>query len=114
MEITEVRISLRDEDRLKAFANVTFDNAFVIRGLKIIQRKDGYFVAMPSRKRPNGRYQDVAHPIHPEMRERLETKVLDAYRAELEKEAGPLGSARLKASEAEDEGGLSAEISEEG
>jgi stage V sporulation protein G len=112
VEITEVRVSLRDEDRLKAFANVTFDNAFVIRGLKVIRGKDGYFVAMPSRKRPNGRYQDVAHPINPEMRERLETKVLDAYRTELEKEAGPLESTMPNASDPEDESGLTAEISE--
>lgn len=112
MEITEVRVSLRDEDRLKAFANVTFDNAFVIRGLKVIRGKDGHFVAMPSRKRPNGRHQDVAHPINPEMREYLEKKVLDAYYAELEKETGPLESSMLSSPDIEDESGLTAEISE--
>lgn len=112
MEITEVRISLRDEDRLKAFANVTFDNAFVIRGLKVIRGKDGHFVAMPSRRRPNGRHQDVAHPINPQMREYLESKVLDAYYAELEKETGPLESSLSSNPDVEDESGLSVEISE--
>ena len=112
MEITEVRISLRDEERLKAFANVTFDNEFVIRGLIIIRGKDGHFVAMPSRKRPNGRHQDVAHPINPKMREYLETKVLDAYYAELEKETGPLESPMPSDSEIEYESGTETDISE--
>lgn len=88
MEITEVRISLRDEERLKAFANVTFDNAFVIRGLKVIDGEDGYFVAMPSRKRSNGQHQDIAHPIKREMRDYLEAKVLDAFFAEKERDTG--------------------------
>ena len=50
LEITEVRISLRDDDKLKAFASMTFNDAFVIRGLKIIEGTNGMFVAMPSRK----------------------------------------------------------------
>ncbi len=81
MEITEIRVTLRDEERLKGFANVTFDNAFVIRGMKIIQGNDGYFVSMPSRKRPDGTYQDIAHPVNKEMREHIEQKVLEAYEA---------------------------------
>ena len=84
MEITEIRITVRDEDKLRAFANVTFDNAFVVRGLKIIMGNDGYFVSMPSRKRPDGSYQDIAHPITREMRDVLEKEVLEAYQKELE------------------------------
>ena len=84
MEITEIRITVRDEDKLRAFANVTFDNAFVVRGLKIIMGNDGYFVSMPSRKRPDGSYQDIAHPITREMRETLEKEVLEAYQKELQ------------------------------
>ncbi len=53
LEITEVRVSLRDDDKLKAFASMTFNDAFVIRGLKIIEGTNGMFVAMPSRKRPD-------------------------------------------------------------
>lgn len=83
MEITEVRITLRDEERLKGFANVTFDNAFVIRGMKIIQGNKGFFVAMPSRRRSNGSYQDVAHPVNKSMRQLVEEKVLEAYELEL-------------------------------
>ncbi len=89
MEITEVRITLRDEAKLKAFVNVTFDNSFVIRGLKVINGTKGYFVSMPSRKRKNGTHQDIAHPINNEMRRMIEDKVLAAYENELKtKEAG--------------------------
>lgn len=84
MEITEVWVSLQDKQRLKAFANVTFDNAFVIRGMKVIHGNRGCFVAMPSRRRPNGSYQDVAHPVNKEMRRLIEEKVLQAYEEELE------------------------------
>ena len=83
MEITEIRVTLRDEDRLKGFANVTFDHAFVVRGMKIIQGNTGYFVAMPSRKRPNGTHQDIAHPVNGEMRKRLEESVIEAFETEL-------------------------------
>ena len=88
MEITEIRVTLREEERLKGFANVTFDHAFVIRGMKIIQGNDGYFVAMPSRKRPNGTHQDIAHPVNSDMRELIEKKVLEAYEAELKAQEG--------------------------
>ena len=84
VEITEVRITLRDEEKLRGFANVTFDNAFVIRGMKIIKGPGGYFISMPSRKRPDGTHQDVAHPVTREMREQLEQKVLEAYEEKLD------------------------------
>lgn len=86
MEITEIRVTLRDEERLKGFANVTFDDAFVIRGMKIIQGNNGYFVAMPSRKRPDGSHQDIAHPVNADMRRLIEERVLAAFEAELGKE----------------------------
>ena len=83
VEITEVRISLKEDDKLKAFASVTFDDCFVVRGLKIIAGNGGMFVAMPSRKKPDGTYQDIAHPINNEMRRLIEDKVLAAYENEL-------------------------------
>jgi len=88
VEITEVRIILRDEEKLKGFANVTFDNAFVIRGMKIISGNKGYFISMPSRKRPDGTHQDVAHPVNNETRRIIEEKVLAAYEEELKKQSG--------------------------
>ena len=85
MEITEIRLTIRNEDKLKAFANVTFDNALVVRGLKIISGNKGLFISMPSKKRPNGTYQDIAHPINTEMRRKVEKAVLEAYEKEMEK-----------------------------
>ena len=82
MEITEIRISLREDNKLKAFASITLDNCFVIRGLKIIEGAKGIFVAMPSRKRPDGTYQDVAHPINNETRDWMEQRIVEAYERE--------------------------------
>ena len=84
MNITEIRVTLRDEEKLKGFANVTFDGAFVIRGMKIIQGTKGYFVSMPSRKRPDGTHQDIAHPVNTGMRQMIEKSVLEAYELELQ------------------------------
>ncbi|MDD5668964.1 MAG: septation protein SpoVG family protein [Candidatus Omnitrophica bacterium] len=52
MEITEVRVFLKDspDKKLKAYATVTFDNAFVVRNIKVIQGTTGLFIAMPSRR----------------------------------------------------------------
>ena len=85
MKITEVRVSLREDAKLKAFANITLDDSFVIRGLKIIEGKTGTFVAMPSRRRKDGEYQDIAHPINNEARAEMERIILDEYRRELER-----------------------------
>jgi stage V sporulation protein G len=87
MDITEVNINLRDEDKLKAFVNVTFDDVFVVRGLKVIAGKSGLFVCMPSRKLEDGTYKDIAHPISNEFRQRLEAQVLDEYRRLVEADA---------------------------
>ncbi len=86
LEITEVRIALRDDDKLKAFASMTFNDAFVIRGLKIIEGTNGMFVAMPSRKKPDGTFQDIAHPINNESRAFIESRILDEYEKERAKQ----------------------------
>jgi stage V sporulation protein G len=83
VEITEIRLTMRNEEKLKAFVNVTFDNSFVIRGLKIISGNRGYFISMPSKRRPDGTYQDMAHPINTEMRHQLERKIIEAYENQL-------------------------------
>jgi stage V sporulation protein G len=79
MEITEVNINLRDEDKLKAFVNITFDDVFVVRGLKVIQGRQGLFVCMPSRRMNDGTYKDIAHPIDNAFREHIEKLILDKY-----------------------------------
>jgi stage V sporulation protein G len=95
IEITEVRVSLRNDDKLKAFVSITLNNAFVIRGLKVIKGNSGLFVAMPSRKRPDGQHQDLAHPINDTTRKYLTQIVLDEYDRELgrpQQQMAPLGS----------------------
>src|SRR5436190_24055715 len=82
IEITEVRVSLRNDDKLKAFVSITLNHAFVIRGLKVIKGNSGLFVAMPSRKRPDGQHQDLAHPINDATRKYLTQIVLDEYERE--------------------------------
>ncbi len=89
MEITEVNINLRDEDKLKAFVNITFDDVFVVRGLKVIKGKSGLFVCMPSRKLNDGTYKDIAHPINNDFRQKIEELILARYK-ELAEEEGIL------------------------
>jgi stage V sporulation protein G len=89
MEITEVRVFPVDEDKLKAYATITFDNCFVVRDLKVIQGNNGLFVAMPSKKRKDGTFKDTAHPLNTETREMIEAKVLAEYRKELERLGSP-------------------------
>ncbi len=79
MRITEININLRDEDKLKAFVNITFDDVFVVRGLKVIEGGQGLFVCMPSRKLPDGTYKDIAHPIDNEFRSEIEQRILSVY-----------------------------------
>lgn len=79
MDITEVNISLRNEDKLKGFANIVLDNLFVVRGLKIIKGTDKYFIAMPNRKQKNGSYIDIAHPIRNDFRTKMEKIILNKY-----------------------------------
>jgi len=83
--ITDIRISLRDEEKLKAFADVTFDNSFVVKGMRVINGTRGYFVSMPSRRRKDGTFQDIAHPVNAETRKLIEEKVIAAYQKERDK-----------------------------
>ncbi len=85
MDISEIRITLRDDNKLKGFASITLDNCFVIRGLKIIEGASGLFIAMPSRKRKDGTFQDIAHPINMSTREWMESQVITAYKQEIQK-----------------------------
>ena len=84
MQITDVRlrkVNVNSENRMKAVASVTFDNEFVIHDIKVIESQNGLFIAMPSRKTPNGEFKDIAHPINAETREKIQKAILDAYNA---------------------------------
>ena len=85
MKITEIRIHLMGEERLKAFASVTFDDSFVVRNMKIVEGAKGVFLCMPSRKLPDGSHKDMVHPINQDFRKYLEDNVLQAYKDELAK-----------------------------
>jgi stage V sporulation protein G len=79
MEITEVKVTLVNQDQLKAYVTLVLDHCFVIRDVKVINGPKGFFVAMPSKKRKDGTFRDIAHPINRETRETMEKTVLDAY-----------------------------------
>lgn len=83
MEVTEVKVFPVDEERLKAYVTVTFDNAFIIRDVKVIRGNNGLFVAMPSRKRKDGSFRDIAHPLNNEARQKIEGVILQEYEREL-------------------------------
>jgi stage V sporulation protein G len=79
MEITDVKVSPVNEERLKAYVTIILDNCFLVRDVKVIQGNSGFFVAMPSKKRKDGTYRDVAHPINSETRKMMESVILDSY-----------------------------------
>jgi stage V sporulation protein G len=81
MEITEVKVfPVTDGEKLKAYATIVFDNAFIIRDLKVIEGIKGLFVSMPSRKRKDGTFRDVVHPLNPETRSMIEDRVVQEYK----------------------------------
>ncbi len=85
MEITEVKVFPVNEEKLKAYVTIIFDNCFVVRDLKIINGNTGLFVAMPSKKRKDGTFRDIAHPLNSELRSAIEKKILEVYETELKK-----------------------------
>ena len=85
MEITEVRVFPVSEDKLKAYVTITLDHCFVVRDLKVIQGTSGTFVAMPAKRRKDGTFKDIAHPLNAETRERMERVILEEYAREVSK-----------------------------
>lgn len=82
MNITEVRVRrINTDGKMKGVASITFDNAFVVRDIRIIEGQKGLFVAMPSRKTPDGSFRDVAHPISSEAREQIQSAILEQFEA---------------------------------
>lgn len=81
MNITEVRIRLvrKDEGKMKAVASITIDNCFVVHDVKIIEGTEDYFIAMPSKKTPDGEFKDIVHPLNTETREQLRKIILEEF-----------------------------------
>jgi stage V sporulation protein G len=87
MDITDVKIFPVEEEKLKAYVTITLDDCFVVRDLKVIQGTSGLFVAMPAKKRKDGTYKDIAHPLNTDMRSRMERVILDQYDRSLSRRA---------------------------
>jgi len=79
VEVNEVRVFPVDEEKLRAYVTIAFDHCFVIRDLKIIQGPNGLFISMPSKKRKDGTYKDIAHPINNETWRMIEEKIIAEY-----------------------------------
>ena len=86
MDITQVRVFPVHEDKLKAFVSIIIDECFVVSDIKIIQGTNGLFVSMPSKKRKNGTFRDIAHPLNNETRRRIEQQIIAEYRAAVAEE----------------------------
>ena len=85
MEITDVRLrKIETEGKLRAYVSITFDDSFVVHDLRVIDGNKGMFVAMPSKRLPNGDHKDIAHPINTEIREKIQNAVLEIYNKELQ------------------------------
>ena len=84
MQITEIKVHLNQEGRLKAFVSVTFDHCFAVRNMKVVEGNKGLILCMPSRKLEDNTYKDLAHPITQEFRNYLESNIMQAYYAEVE------------------------------
>ena len=87
MKITEVKIyPVEDGGRLKAYATMVFDDTFIIRDLKVIEGDKGFFISMPSRKRKDGSFRDIVHPLNSEMRKNIENMIIEEYKKVIELE----------------------------
>src|SRR5690625_5077052 len=80
MEVTEVRLRrVNTEGRMRAIASITFDEEFVVHDIRVIDGNNGLFVAMPSKRTPDGEFRDIAHPIHSDMRQHVQEEVMRVY-----------------------------------
>ncbi len=80
MQITDVRVrKINSEGKMKAVVSVTFDNQFVVHDIKVIDGQNGTFIAMPSRRTPDGEFKDIAHPINSETRGMIQDAILEEF-----------------------------------
>ena len=87
MQITDIRVRrINNDGRMKAVVSVTFDSAFVVHDIKVIEGQDKFFIAMPSRKTPDGEFKDIAHPINVETRQEIQDAIINKYKETIEQE----------------------------
>ena len=99
MNITDVKVFIRESNQLKAFVNIVIDDAFIIRNIKVIEGENGLFVAMPSRRVSTGEYRDIAHPINTETRNMVEKTIIEKYKEVLQEALSAAESKEEKAIE---------------
>jgi stage V sporulation protein G len=79
MKVTSISVTLANEGRLRAYAEIVIDDGLAIHGLRIIEGDHGLFISMPSKTKPDGTFTDVVHPINRQAREMIEQSVLTEY-----------------------------------
>jgi stage V sporulation protein G len=87
MNITQVKVFPVNEEKLKAYVSIVLDDCFLVSDLKVIHGPNGLFISMPSKRKKNGEFKDIAHPLNRETRERMERRILEEY--ERAKTTGP-------------------------
>ena len=107
MEITEVKVFPVNEEKLKAFVSVVFDRCFMVNDIKIINGREGLFISMPSRRKKNGEFKDVAHPLNNDTRQMLEDRILTEYELILEGKAEPV---RRRSRQAQEKGAQAGKV----
>ena len=85
MEITQVKVFPVEEEKLKAYVSIVLDDCFLVSDLKVIQGPNGHFISMPSKRKKNGEFKDIAHPLNRETRELMERRILEEYQRTLGK-----------------------------
>jgi stage V sporulation protein G len=93
MEITDVRVFPVHEQKLRAFVSVVLDRCFMVNDIKVIRGRDGFFISMPSRRKKNGSFKDIAHPLNNDTRRWLEDRILSEYESAI----GPTTAGRTEA-----------------
>ena len=83
MEITDVRVFPVNQDKLRAFVSIVLDGCFVIGDIKVISGTNGLFISMPSKRRKDGTFRDIAHPLNSDTRQLMEDRIIEAYRQEV-------------------------------
>ena len=89
MEITEVKVFPVHDKKLRAFVSIVLDGSFMVNDIKVIQGKDGFFISMPSRRKKNGRFKDIAHPLNQETRQVMEDRIVAEYQRVVESDDEP-------------------------
>ena len=96
MRVTEVKVFPVSDDKLKAFVSIVLDNCFMVNDIKVIEGRDGRFISMPSRRKRNGKFKDIAHPLNSDTRQMLEGEILEEYDRLLNGDQPPRKAKRSK------------------